>query len=218
MKHAAVEFRTATPVRPQRVTKRHLAKQRTRERVLAAAKSVFAERGFEAATIRDIATAAELSTGAVFANFTDKAELFDAVMAADYEVAAERMLAARAAAEACVVETLTAMFGAAYAFYLAQLPLAQAALSHVWARGEAAAVLREVAVGRVFGALAEVLQQAVDRGELSQDADVRLISEMLWDAYLANYRLAVFEGYGLEDLTKRTRLQTQTVLCGFLRR
>lgn len=218
MSSAAVDLRHAPPARPQRVTKRFLSKQRTRERVLAAAKSVFAERGFDAATIRDIALAADLSTGAVFANFTDKAELFDAVMAADYEIAAARMAAARPEVASPVVETLTAMFRAAYDFYLEQLPLVQAGLAHAWSRGDAAAMFKKVAVARVLNSLGEVLQTAVDRDELSAEADVPLIAEMLWDVYLANYRLAVFDGYSLEDLTARARIQTETVLCGFLRR
>lgn len=217
MKHAAVDLRHATPVRPQRVTKRFLAKQRTRERVLAAAKSIFAERGFEAATIRDIASTAELSTGAVFASFSDKAELFDAVMAADYEAAVHRMTEARPGEETSVVETLTIMFGAAYAFYLEQLPLVQAALSHAWARTDAARMFQQTAVARVLACLEEVLAASAARGELSQEFDRTLGAQMLWDAYLANYRLAVFENYGLEDLTERTRAQTRTLLCGFLR-
>src|SRR6185312_9150678 len=60
----------------QRPTQRALAKQRTREKILASAKALFAERGYEAATIRDIAKAAGMSTGAVFASFTDKSDLF----------------------------------------------------------------------------------------------------------------------------------------------
>src|SRR5579871_6952834 len=55
------------------LTRRALAKQHTRRRLLDAAKRLFNERGYEAATVRDIAAAAGLSTGAVFASFSDKA-------------------------------------------------------------------------------------------------------------------------------------------------
>ncbi|RZJ84118.1 MAG: TetR/AcrR family transcriptional regulator, partial [Brevundimonas sp.] len=64
---------------PVRLNRRQAAKIRTREKVLEAASQLFAERGYDAATIRDIAKAAGMSTGAVFANFQDKAELFEAV-------------------------------------------------------------------------------------------------------------------------------------------
>lgn len=59
---------------------RAASKARTRERVLAAAKAVFGEEGgYAAATIREIAKRAEMSTGAVFASFKNKAELYEAV-------------------------------------------------------------------------------------------------------------------------------------------
>src|SRR5919112_806301 len=66
-------------------TRRTLAKQQTRAKVLAAARRLFSEEGYEGATIRDIAAAAGMSTGAVFANFTDKSDLFREIMQDDME-------------------------------------------------------------------------------------------------------------------------------------
>ena len=66
---------------PVRMNRRQAAKIRTRQKVLDAARALFAERGYDAATIRDIAKGAGMSTGAVFANFQDKAELFECVFA-----------------------------------------------------------------------------------------------------------------------------------------
>jgi AcrR family transcriptional regulator len=48
---------------------------RTRERLIAAAIEVFAEQGYEGARLQDIARAAGLTTGAIYANFRGKAEL-----------------------------------------------------------------------------------------------------------------------------------------------
>ena len=55
------------------------AKASTRAAVLAAARKLFEAVGYEAATVRGIAAAAGLSTGAVFASFEDKAALYGAV-------------------------------------------------------------------------------------------------------------------------------------------
>src|SRR6476619_2707689 len=66
-------------------TRRTLAKQQTRAKVLAAARRLFSEAGYEGATIRDIASAAGMSTGAVFANFSDKSDLFREIMSDDME-------------------------------------------------------------------------------------------------------------------------------------
>jgi AcrR family transcriptional regulator len=61
------------------VTLRAQAKARTRRTILATAKGLFERAGYEAATIREIASAAGYSTGAVFANFKDKTELYEAI-------------------------------------------------------------------------------------------------------------------------------------------
>src|SRR3954451_12149683 len=71
--------------------RRALAKQQTRQKVLAAARRLFSEEGYEGATIRDIAAAAGMSTGAVFANFSDKSDLFREIMADDMEALSTAM-------------------------------------------------------------------------------------------------------------------------------
>ena len=64
---------------------RAAGKARSRQSLLEAAKRLFMERGYEGATVRDIAAAAGLSTGAVFASFSDKSDLFNEVLLADLE-------------------------------------------------------------------------------------------------------------------------------------
>ena len=63
----------------QRVQKRPgsraLAKQGTRKKILIATRMLLAERGYEDTTIRDIALAAGMSTGAFFASFHSKEEV-----------------------------------------------------------------------------------------------------------------------------------------------
>jgi AcrR family transcriptional regulator len=60
----------------------------TRDRLLAAAIDVFVEQGYEGARVQDIARAAGLTTGAIYANFRGKSDLlFDAIGArADAEM------------------------------------------------------------------------------------------------------------------------------------
>src|SRR6516162_6291914 len=110
------------------------SKLKTRRRVLDAARQLFMERGYEAATIRDIAKAADLSTGAVFASFVDKTDLFNAVMAEDFQrqVGPLREAAQRGA---IAEEGLVSLFEAGYRFHQAQLPLLQAAISLSWSTG-----------------------------------------------------------------------------------
>ena len=52
----------------------------TRDRLLSAAVEVFVEQGYEGARVQDIARAAGLTTGAIYANFRGKGDLlFDAI-------------------------------------------------------------------------------------------------------------------------------------------
>ena len=62
------------------LNKRQIAKAKTQERIKAAAAALFDEVGYEAATIRAIAKKAGMSTGAVFANWDDKASLWVELM------------------------------------------------------------------------------------------------------------------------------------------
>jgi AcrR family transcriptional regulator len=114
-----------------RLNRRQAAKVRTRQKVLEAARTLFAERGYEPATIRDIAKGAGMSTGAVFANFQDKAELFEAVLSEDMGMLAGTMKAG-AAAETTLRGRLMAALTAGYHGSLDQLPLVQAVVARSW--------------------------------------------------------------------------------------
>jgi AcrR family transcriptional regulator len=59
-------------------SKRQAARDHTRAKVLGCARDLFATHGFDAVTIRDLARAVGMSTGAIFANFKDKEAVFEA--------------------------------------------------------------------------------------------------------------------------------------------
>ncbi|MFN3352792.1 MAG: TetR family transcriptional regulator, partial [Brevundimonas sp.] len=63
MSSSVLETRESSASEP-RLNRRQAAKVRTRGKVMEAARGLFAERGYEAATIRDIAKGAGMSTGA----------------------------------------------------------------------------------------------------------------------------------------------------------
>jgi AcrR family transcriptional regulator len=65
----------------------------TRDRLLAAAVEVFVEQGYEGARLQDIARAAGLTTGAVYANFRGKDELLFAAIGARADVEMDALLA-----------------------------------------------------------------------------------------------------------------------------
>jgi AcrR family transcriptional regulator len=74
----------ATPPAAGRLT-REQSKANTRERLLAAARSAFAESGFHGASVEEIATRAGFSTGALYSNFGGKEDLFLVLMEREIE-------------------------------------------------------------------------------------------------------------------------------------
>ena len=190
------------------------SKLKTRRRVLDAARQLFMERGYEAATIRDIASHAGLSTGAVFASFVDKTDLFNAVMAEDFQRQVEHLREA-AKPEAKVEDAVLSVFDAGYRFHGAQLPLLQAAISLSWSHGLGGEFGDRPSFGLAMDALAAILARGVETGELKASPDqIRLAAEVLWDAYVSNYRRALFDDWSDDRLVERVRQQIQLVLAG----
>ena len=212
MSFVSVNIESATDS-PVKLTRRALAKQRTRERVLAAARRLFSERGYEGATIRDIAQAAGMSTGAVFASFADKSELFEEILTADYEVIYAQMTQAARNAKT-VDEALMGLFGVAYGFHVEQLPLLQASIAVSWTRSESAERRNRSHLKHIFALLNGVLLRGAERGELKTDADVKLLAEIIWDVYVANYRRAIFDAWTVEALLSRLSDQLKVILAG----
>ena len=212
MKHVA-EVQGQSETRVRMPTRRALAKQQTRAKVLAAARELFGAQGYEGATIRDIAAAAGRSTGAVFANFADKSELFREIMTSDLESVLTAMTEA-AARGRTVDEALLKAFSAGYAFYRGQMPLVRAALGLSWSCEDGQALRALPAMQDTIELFAEQLALGVERGELSQECEIKLRSQMLFDNYLANYPQAVFGGWSLEALQARSRDQIRVILAG----
>jgi AcrR family transcriptional regulator len=67
------------PLTPER------RREQTRDHLLAAAAQVFAERGFHAASLDEVAAVAGFTKGAVYSNFKNKEDLFLALFRANYE-------------------------------------------------------------------------------------------------------------------------------------
>jgi AcrR family transcriptional regulator len=200
----------------ERPNRRAENKARTRQKVLEAAKTLFMQRGYEGATMRDIASEAGLSTGALFANFTDKADLFNEVILTDFEDQHTRIAEAMAGAKS-VKDKIVAMLSAGYIFHLSQLPLLQAGISVSWSHGLNGELGERPVWKTVTNFIVEILDGAVERGELRADFDRALLADMMWDTYLANYRRAVFGGWGLEQLNERLENQVD-LLLGAVRR
>lgn len=203
----------AASTRPAKMTRRAIAKQQTREKVLQAARQLFTERGYEGATIRDIAKAAGMSTGAVFASFADKSELFGDILTADHAAMAQAMSQATDG-KATVEAALLALFKAGYEFHYPQLPLFAAGVAVSWSWSEAAEQRNRESIRPIRDLILQQLRAGVERGELVERYDLRLVAGTLWDVFLRSYRRAVFDGWSSEDLLTNLGDQIALILAG----
>jgi AcrR family transcriptional regulator len=212
MNHLPARFRTPdAPDRP--LTRRAQGKLETRDKVLEAAKRLFIRHGYQAATIRDIATEAGMSTGAVFANFSDKNDLFHAVLGADLDAHLAMMQGAIGHAGP-IDAALRELFAIGYKMQLNQLPLLRAATGLSWTSGLEGEFGDRPQSRKVTDVVAEMLSRAADRGELAPQSDYRIIASMVWDLYIANYRRALFDDWGLDELKARFARQIAIILDG----
>jgi len=83
---------------------REESKRRTHERLLAAARDVFLQRGFHAASVAEIAERGGYTTGAIYSNFGGKDDLFLAML--DVELAERAMSQSSAVLDAASFEEL----------------------------------------------------------------------------------------------------------------
>ena len=188
----------ADGVRPNQ---RAIAKQRTREKILAAAAELFATRGYEGATIRDIARRAGMSTGAVFASFTDKSDLFGEIVAAEQQALEATMLAAAETRDDQPM--VLAMFNAAAERHMADLALFQATMSAIWTPGLGKSLRRRLRRRPTTVLIAEAVRADLGDAEL----DRTFVAELLWDAYIATLRRASLDETPLSEVKARLRRQ-----------
>ena len=197
----------------ERPNQRALAKQRTREKIVGAAKMLFAEPGYEGATIRDIAKAAGMSTGAVFASFTDKADLFTDIAETEQ---AELFAVMRIAAEGLNGRAaILAMLDAAAGRQLESLALFQAIMSALWTPGLNDKVRRRLERRNGASLVLAVVQS--DLGLETGGHCAFLISDMIWDGYVASLRRAALDNLTLDQVKARIHDQTKTILSGMRR-
>jgi AcrR family transcriptional regulator len=192
---------------------RAAGKARSRQNLLNAAKRLFMERGYDGATVRDIAAAAGLSTGAVFASFSDKADLFNEVLLTDIEIQTKAMREA-AVHDGPVDDRLLRILSVGYQHQLGQVELLRAALAVSWSQGLKGELGDRPIRRAVMDQIREVLDAAVAKDELKREADIDLIGETVWDCYVRNYRHALFDGWGLEQLIEHMSRQLDLLLAG----
>jgi len=145
--------------------------RKSRARILAAARDLFHEHGFDGATLRAIAARAGMGASSIYRHIRSKEELLIDDLAARQEEAWRRFRASDDKSLA-TRERVLAFFAEQHRL-LSEDPdfttIALRALTHP----EARVAKRVLALqDRTIGLIAEILQSGRSRGELQRDADV----------------------------------------------
>jgi AcrR family transcriptional regulator len=148
--------------------RRERTKVQNRAAILAAAREVFAEIGYDAAGVRDVIRRTELASGTFYNYFPDKEAVFRAVVDESSQEVRRRLRIARAGAR-----TLEAFVGDAYLAWF-QFLVEDRLLFELLRRN--AGTIRELFGDPILGAgvddLLADLRAAMDRGEVPElDAD-----------------------------------------------
>ena len=199
-------------------SRRAAAKSQTREKILAAGKRLFSKVGYERATIRDIAAEAGMSTGAVFTSFSGKFELFGELVVADraatYEAVREALERRLENPEAQVDELLFEIFESAYRRGVGHLPFLQETMSAAWSSDKGAEVRERITRKPVTELIARALEAGVERGQIAPDADIALLSTMLWNSAIGMLPHAVFDRWPLAKMVDQLKAETRVILAG----
>jgi AcrR family transcriptional regulator len=83
-KKKKIQAKKKTPLKKKTAGRRPASKQAaccTRSSIIAAARTLFAERGLEGTSVREVAEAANVNNAMIYYHFTDKVEMYRAVLA-----------------------------------------------------------------------------------------------------------------------------------------
>lgn len=203
---------------PMPTGSRAKSKERNRLKILESATTLFRERGFEAATLRDIARAAGLSTGALFANFADKNEIFLTVISAENSKVIHAMREAHDE-KLDLIARLHRQLMTGYAAAQHNARIILSAFVMKWSQSQTS--VNEV--GRMSDmvryVLLDTLKAAQARNEIPASVNAECAAQVLEDLCFANLRRAYQASdesgaYDLEKMVESLTPQISLIVAG----
>ena len=193
---------------------RDARKQASRARVVAAARSLFEEVGFQATTVRMIAERAQLSPGGVFTTFEDKVAILCQVLDDYREGLFDEIEAVVPTLTGSVQRRLEAVFNLAHAHELSRLRLVLAYIgaSYTWSRHLEQE--HRSTPNRLSTVLRAIVEDGVRRGEVRSDVDIDLFVDMMSSIYQRNYRTTHFAELSAAELDRRAACQLDLLFEG----
>ena len=176
-------------------------KEATRQRVLDAARELFEAKGFEAATVRDIARMAGVSVGSVFTTFASKGDILSQVMADRLDALYAELDRLAPHLRGSTPDRLRSIFAIHYAFETrrTRLFLAHIAAAYNWTLGPTSRPYGRNP--RLRAVVRDCLIDGIARGDVDPAADLDVVVDALMASYAWTYRLAAWEDADAEAMS-----------------
>lgn len=170
-------------------SQRLVSKGRTRQKVLAAATQLFSGQGYDKTTIRDVAREAGMSTGAIFANFQGKHDLFEHVALPVVGATFERLRLRfeNVDRNLDIARRLTAVFSDEYWETWPDRDLWRVIVAQDWVEPTDTYKLVRKEMQNIVNLIELHLSQAKERNELRR-CDTSHLAKMVWESFLSGFR------------------------------
>lgn len=164
--------------------RRERGKQDREQRIKAAARAVFVERGYDAATTREIAERADVAVGTVFLYAPDKRDLLFLVLNSELDELVARGVSRKPAQER-LAPAAVKVFRVFYEYFGANMELGRYGLREMafytsYPLPETAQAKRfRERNDRLIGCIADLVRQSQARGEADKSLDPALVANLL---------------------------------------
>lgn len=169
--------------------------------MLDAARELFESKGFEAATVREIAKLADVSVGSVFTTFSSKGDILSQVMADRLDALYAELDRLAPHLRGSTPDRLRSIFAIHYAFETrrTRLFLAHIAAAYNWTLSPTSRPYGRNP--RLRAVVRECLSDGIVRGDVDPAADLDLVVDTLMASYAWTYRLAAWEDADAEAMS-----------------
>lgn len=196
------------------MTRRDVRREATHAAVLDAARTIFFQRGYEAATIMDIAREAGVSVGTVLNAAPSKASLLIKVLQDEYKSLRQHLERLGSALSGSVSDRLLALMTTSLKVQARYRELLCSAIGHSWLRSDTVYDETYDQLDYAWEPLKSVIEQGQSSGELRPEYHADDIMSALQDLYLRAFRKMHREGGEAETMAPLLRARLEILING----
>jgi len=199
--------------RPSGPNLKDLKKQKTKERLLHAAKRLVSEYGYHNVSVTDIAREAGVSHGMITAYFHSKAGLLFALISLNNGTQIDALLELDLSTGS-IIERIGRVVSVYLDGDLKDPEILALMQSYYWVWPVETETANQQQLALAFKPLSEILIGGVASGELRADLNVERIVRMMFSVYTQGLRLHLYESFKVEDCFDEIMAQIAVILHG----